>query len=77
MTQKEWTRGGAQIRFSDLSSKQMAVAMTNMAPWVSAADLLSIGGEYAACLVLRSSSGPLKQVLESAAASVRSTDTCV
>ena len=51
LTQKEWARSSTQIKFSDLSCKQMAAAMTNMAPWVSAADLLNVGGEYAPCLL--------------------------
>ena len=50
LTQKEWTRGSSQVRLSDLSSKQLAAAMSNMGPWSSASDLLAIGGEYAACL---------------------------
>ena len=50
LTQKEWTRGSNQVRLSDLSSKQLAAAMSNMGPWSSASDLLAIGGEYAACL---------------------------
>ena len=50
LTQKEWTRGSNQVRLSDLSSKQLAAAMSNMGLWSSASDLLAIGGEYAACL---------------------------
>ena len=50
LTQKEWTRGSNQVRLSDLSSKQLAAAMSNMGPWSSESDLLAIGGEYAACL---------------------------
>jgi len=43
---KEFNRAARQGRLDDLTCKQIAVSLSNVAPCVHASDLLAIGGEY-------------------------------
>ncbi|CAE7276278.1 unnamed protein product, partial [Symbiodinium sp. CCMP2456] len=45
---KEFNRAARQGRLDDLTCKQIAVSLSNVAPCVHASDLLAIGGEYEA-----------------------------
>ncbi|CAE7343810.1 unnamed protein product [Symbiodinium necroappetens] len=47
---KEFNRGARQGRLDDLTCKQIAVSLSNVAPCVIASDLLAIGGEYEAMM---------------------------
>ena len=49
-SQKELLRGPRQLRMEDLSSKQIAVAASNMSKFIAASDLMAIGGEAVTCL---------------------------
>lgn len=49
---KEFVRSSKQARAEDLSAKQLAMAVTNIAPCVCSQDVMEIGGDAASKLNL-------------------------